>query len=118
MSTKKKKSENKNSFELLDETKEIAGYSCRKALMKNTDGSVFEFFYTDKIISQSQFGNQWKDFKGFPMEYQVPAEGFNLKLTARQVSEEKVSDDMFKVPPGYKLITQEEFSKMMGEGEK
>ncbi len=115
---KEKKSGNDNSFELLNESKEIAGYMCKKAVMKNSDGSSLEIFYTDKILSRSQFGKQWKNFKGFPMEYQVAAEGFNMKLKAIKVSAEKVSDDQFKIPPEYKLMTQEEFSKMLGEEEK
>jgi GLPGLI family protein len=115
---KDKKSGKENDVKLVNETKEIAGYTCSKAIMTDTDGTTFELFYTDKILSRSQFGRQWNNFNGFPMEYQVASEGLNMKLTAKLVSAEKVPDDLFKIPEGYKLMTQEEFSKMLGEGEK
>jgi Domain of unknown function (DUF4412) len=101
-------------FKLVNETKEIAGLVCKKAIMNSGDGDDFEMYYTDAINSKSQFSKQWKDFKGFPMEYVISSSGFNMKMTAKSVSAEKVNDDFFKVPSDYKILTQEEFSKMMG----
>lgn len=101
-------------FSLVDETKVIAGIECKKAIMKNTDGTEFEMFYTDKIDSRSQFSKQWKEFKGFPMEYVITSAGFNMKMTAKTIETEKIDDSMFAIPPDYTVMTQEEFSKMMG----
>ena len=110
---KGKSPDNTKDFELLNEKKEIAGYPCKKAILKNTDGTSFELFYTDFILSESQFAKQWNNFKGFPMEYVIVTSGFNMKLVAKEVSGETVSDTLFTIPPDYKLITQEEFSKML-----
>jgi len=116
--TDEKNSKGKNKemvkdFELVDEKKVIAGYPCKKAILKNSDGTAFDMFYTDNIISESQFAKQWNNFKGFPMEYVIVTSGFNMKLVAKEVSGETVSDTLFTIPPDYKLITQEEFSKML-----
>jgi GLPGLI family protein len=101
-------------FKPVNETKEIAGMVCKKAIMNTGEGEDFTMYYTDAINSKSQFTKQWKDFKGFPMEYVINSSGFNMKMTAKSVSAEKVDDDLFKVPADYKILTQEEFSKMMG----
>jgi len=111
---KDKKSSDEKQFELTKETKVIAGIECKKAIMKNSDGTEFEMYYTETINSKSQFIKQWKDFKGFPMEYSLSASGFNMKMTAKSISKEKVSDELFNIPADYKIMTQEEFAKMLG----
>ncbi len=101
-------------FTLVDETKMIAGVLCKKAIMKNSDGTEFEMYYTETIDSKSQFSKQWRKFKGFPMEYVVTSAGFTMKMTAKTITKEKVADELFKIPADYKIMTQEEFTKMMG----
>ncbi len=82
--------------------------------MKNSDGTEFEMYYTETIDSKSQFSKQWRKFKGFPMEYVVTSAGFTMKMTAKTITKEKVADELFKIPADYKIMTQEEFTKMMG----
>jgi len=111
---KEKSGEGEMKFELVNETKEIAGLLCKKAIMKNNDGTEFEMYYTESIDTKSQFSKQWKNFKGFPMEYVISSGGFNMKMTAKLISKIDVADELFKIPADYKIMTQEEFSKMMG----
>ena|SRR5688572_29976460 len=101
-----------------NETKEIAGYACKKAILTNADGTTIEMFYTENITSSSQFNTQWKSLKGFPLEYTLAVGGMNMKMTAKSVTKEKISDELFKIPSDYKLMTQEEFQKMLGGEEK
>lgn len=120
--TTKKDKNNKSgkslSFELVEETKTIAGYPCKKAILKNADSTSFEMFYTDNILSKSQFTSQWSDFHGFPMEYIISSGGLNMKMTAKRITNESVPDAMFEIPSDYKLMTNEEFTKMMGGEER
>jgi hypothetical protein len=63
---------------------------------------------------------QFKGLNGFPLEYNMTQRGMNLSLSATKVEKQSVSDDTFKVPSGYKLMTQEEMQadiqKNMGGG--
>ncbi len=95
-------------------TKQIAGYTCKRAIITSKDSMSFEIYYTDQIVAMSATSKEWKELKGFPMEYVLNSGGFNMKMTAKTVSSEKVSDELFKVPPDYKIMTEEEFKKMMG----
>lgn len=110
----KSKSKNNVKFSYPAGTKQIAGYTCKKAIVTTSDSVSFEIYYTDQITALSAANNEWKELKGFPMEYVLASGGFNMKMTAKSVSGEKVSDDLFKVPEDYKMMTQEEFRKMMG----
>jgi len=110
----KKEKDDDYKVELVNETKEISGYKCKKAILKNTSGSLIELFYTENISASSQFSSQWKSLKGFPLEYVIDVSGMNMKMTAKSITSEKVSDELFKIPPDYKLMSQEEFKKLLG----
>jgi hypothetical protein len=49
-----------------------------------------------------------------PLEYEMKAErGMKLKMTAKTVSKEKISDSKFDIPSDYKETTLEEMQKEM-----
>lgn len=98
------------------ETKTIAGYLCKKAIIKMKDGSTMNVYHTDKINGGIPEVIGAQDLGGYPLEYTVDQMGFKMTFTARSVTAEKVSDDQFKVPAGYKFVTQEELQKMYGGG--
>ena len=100
-------------IKLTDETKEIAGFECKRALVKSTDDTYLDIYYTDKINVKTPSMVDWKDIKGFPLEYSLNQNGLKMKFTAKSVVSEKVSDDMFEIPTDYKLLTQDEMMKMM-----
>lgn len=114
--SKESAKEGKPSVEQASETKTIAGYVCKKAVIKSSDGSTMVVYHTDKINAGMAEIAGAKDLGGYPMEYTVDQMGFKMTFTAREVTAEKVSDDKFKVPEGYKFVTQEELQKMYGGG--
>jgi GLPGLI family protein len=115
---KRKEKEGKQDYDvkLTDETKEIAGYKCKKAVVTNKDGS-FDLYYTDQIAYKN--GDWVSDFKGidgFPLQYKITNNNLTMQMNAKSVSKEKVEDSMFKIPDDYKPMTSEELQKMYGGG--
>ncbi len=99
----------------VDETKDIAGYNCKKALIKlpgNENEGTLEVYYTDKIMHEDM--NQVKGLKGFPLQYSTNTGQFIMTLTAQSVDKKKVSEEEFVVPEGYEHITFEQFQKSFG----
>lgn len=92
------------------EYKNILGYKCKKAVLKTSERTI-EVWYTDKIEAQH---TDFKNIKGFPLEYLTTQEGMKVKMTATKVESRKVEDSEFNVPDGYTTYTMEELSKMMG----
>jgi hypothetical protein len=109
--------ENKPEVKYTDETKTIAGYTCKKAEIMSKDAEEpMVIWFTDELPA---FNN--KDFKyinGFPMEYQVKNGGITMLMTVTTVSKEKVSDSYFKVPEGYTEKTMQDMESMFGTGGK
>ncbi len=101
-------------IEYTGETREIAGYLCKKAIIKSDGLNDMELFYTDKIKSKSQLGSDLNEINGFPMQYVIDQGGIKMKMTAEHVSVEKISDDLFIIPADYKVITKQEMMQMMG----
>ena len=104
----------------LDETKEIAGYKCKKAEItfkdKAGESHTTAVYYTEEISNQMGSDNrssQFKDLKGMPLEYEIYNERGSMKMTATSVSKEKVPDSKFEIPSGYKEPTLEEMQKEM-----
>jgi hypothetical protein len=114
--SKESAKQGKPSVEQTSETKTIAGYVCKKAVVKLADGSTNVVYYTDKITAGMAEIAGAKDLGGYPMQYTIEQMGFKMTFTAKTVTAEKVSDDKFKVPAGYKFVTQEELQKMYGGG--
>lgn len=109
------------SIKYLDETKEIAGYKCKKAevTLKTKEGKedIVSVFYTDQIPA-SQIKAAYKGLNGFPMEYSLFQGGIKMTFTAKSVSKDPVADTKFDIPKdGYTETTMEEFQntiKSMG----
>jgi GLPGLI family protein len=105
------------------ETKEIAGYMCKKAIIKmKENGSETEtelvVFYTEEIASAkiNEVNPLYKDIPGTMLEYSMNEKGMIMQLTAISVEKEKISDTEFETPEGFKEVTQDELKSMFGGG--
>ena len=97
------------------DVKTIAGYKCYRADVKIKDGDNMVMYITDKITPVgSQLNQQFKDLKGFPLQYQMDNGGLKMTLKASEVSTTVPSSNEFEVPDGYEKMTMEEFQKMAG----
>jgi GLPGLI family protein len=121
-----KKNESANAKEpvivITSETKEIAGFVCKKAEINFGDekskGSPIIVYYTDAIGNNKLFyDNEYRTLPGIPMEFQYKMQGMNMLLTASSVEKGKVSNRDFEVPSDYKEMTPEEIRQMFGGGQ-
>jgi hypothetical protein len=97
----------------LDETRTIAGYSCKKALCinKKTDGKsdTTVVFYTEDLGGDAtNFGdNQLNGLKGFPLEIVSTEHGIKVTVTATEIKKGKVKDTDFLIPADFTELTGE-----------
>jgi len=97
----------------VDETKEIAGYTCKKATItfKNNIKEEFSVYYTNDIkIENSNWCTPFHEIDGVLLEYQVRKYNIEMRLTAKNVIKSVIDDSEFEIPPDYNRITQEEMS--------
>ena len=97
------------------ETKEIAGYSCRKAIGTMPDGKTFEVFYaTDLVPENKQYNRRFVNLKGIPLEFEIITKtGAKTRVIATKVDLYPIPASYFDVPKtGYKEVSQEELKNM------
>lgn len=98
----------------LDETKDIAGYKCKKAELKfEGEDEPTVIWYTEEITDV--YNQQYSGYgiKGAVMEYTVAANGMVMTMTVASISKETVSDDKFVIPEGYELKPYSDMMKGM-----
>lgn len=103
--------------ELVDETKEIAGYSCKKAILRDEDGNENIFWYTEEIeVSKKGQSYLNENVPGYPMQYEINNNGFVMGMTVTEIKEElsKAELKLFNmdIPDGYTEMTMEELQQM------
>lgn len=109
----KKDIEMSPNIEYLEETKTIAGYPCKKAVMKDESGTIsMTIFYTDKISNKAQ--KEFVGLKGFPLQYSTTQQGISMEMIAESVTKQSVPDGSFSKSDGYNDISEADLKKMMG----
>jgi len=112
-------------IEYIDETKAIAGYDCKKAIVtvygKDSKEEKVELWYCDKFDNPNKDGKGrgqmvMKGLKGVPFEYTTGGQGgMKIKMVAKEVSTSAVADSKFELSTeGYKMMTMEELKAMQG----
>lgn len=73
---------------ILNETKKILGYECKKATLQLKDGSKYNLFFTTAIApSVKEFEYQFKDVPGFVLEYDAQENsGKKVWFTASKIN--------------------------------
>lgn len=92
---------------LLNESKTILGYECKKALLTLKDGTVYNVFYAISITpSVKEFEYQFKDVPGFVLEFQVKEQGESIvNYKAVKISLSPVLASKYDIPTsGYRLL--------------
>lgn len=101
-----------------DETKEIAGFKCKKAIITidSHDNETFDIYYTEEIdFDEPNWATQYANIKGVLMEYQVEKYGLCMRMQATRVSYEKIEDESLKMPEGYQFVSRDRMDKEMEE---
>ena len=103
------------------ETKTIAGYTCKKAIVtvksnQSAEQTYDVYFLEDFDVSKFNFGNTLPEVNGLALEFTMPQGPFALKMTARSVKKENIAVSEFVIPTDYKQVTTEELKTMFGGG--
>jgi hypothetical protein len=107
----------KAKVEVTSETKEIAGYTCKKAIVTiEEENQEIIVYYTEELgTSALNFDNpQFKDINGVMLEFEMPNDTFSMHFTAISVEKKNVSESEFTIPEGYQIKTKEELKGMFG----
>ena len=111
----KKEAKKAGEYEIVktNETKNIAGYLCKKAIVTLKDKNQFNVWYTDQIkVSNVNWNNQFKNIDGFLMEFKMDQNsGMSMNMTAKSIAAEKAPEQLFIIPEGYKKMTKDEMIK-------
>lgn len=94
----------------MDETKVIAGFKCKKALLIFEDidiGDVYVFYTDDIKFKDPNWSTPFKDIDGILLEYQMERFDIKMHFTAINVKEQKLDDSDFILPEDYEHISQE-----------
>ena len=107
------------SVELINEKRNIAGYKCKKAVLKNKEGTEIIYWYTKDIEMNTIAQNNMNSLiPGFAMEYEINNNSMNMRFTVSEVIKklDKNSSELFstKIPDGYEEMTMEEFKSLGG----
>lgn len=104
-------------FTMQNETKNIAGYECRKAVAKLSDGSTFTVYFTKELVTENKdYDYQFKTLPGLPLEYESSMGNLKVKYTASKIAFDPVPLQKFVVPAsGYRQLTYQE-SKNLKSG--
>jgi len=105
-----------SNIEYLDETKDILGYMCKKAIMKDDAGNtVMTVFYTKEISNKAQ--KEFVGLDGFPLQYNMTQQNMTMEILATGINKQSVPDTSFEKTDGFKDISQADLQKMiMGGG--
>lgn len=105
---------------LTGETKVIEGYTCKKALITDEEGTISTFWYTEDIRA-AKGGQSYlsEDVPGFPMQFEMNNNGMKMTMTVTKV-ETKISgkpSELFDmtIPTGYTEMSLDQM-KQMGMG--
>ncbi|MEE4256873.1 MAG: hypothetical protein V2I47_07535 [Bacteroidales bacterium] len=109
------------SVDIKDETKEIAGYECTKAVVtvvENGEEMMFTIFFSEEIGSSSlNIDNPYfKDIPGAMLEFEIATGTGTMKMEALSVDKKKLSESEFEVPEGFQEKTSAEIKQMFGGG--
>ncbi|HWB24584.1 MAG TPA: hypothetical protein VG738_03850 [Chitinophagaceae bacterium] len=103
-------------IQYVDETKEIAGYPCKKALVKmpGVDTAVFWYCETLPVVGFGKDAAVLKALKGMPLEYQMNTGQMVMKLTAQKVSTTNIPESTFEISTeGYSPVDDKMLGGMM-----
>lgn len=102
----------------VEDTKWIAGYSCRKAKIAYPTGKKetkhFNIYYTDQIdIEGFTRHTPFQSINGVLMEFQLELYQMPFRLIATEVKRQKITDDAFTIPQDYKAVNKKTLQEII-----
>jgi hypothetical protein len=97
-----------------NETREIAGYKCLKAVGQTRFGAVITVYYTREIIPENrQYEPIFRNLDGLPLEYELTNGNVWIRYRIARINLNPVPVSKFDVPSsGYREMNYEDSKKM------
>jgi len=107
--TQNKKFEGIN-FETTSETKQIAGYNCKKATAILKDGSLLTVYFAPEInINNKEYNPAFKNLPGLPVQYEFENGKLKFQYLLASIDFGPLPISKFDVPKsGYRVMTYDE----------
>lgn len=101
------------------ETKEIAGYPCKKAEIsfgdeKSKADPIIVYFSEDLGSNKLFYDNEYRTLPGIPLEFTYTMQGRSMHMVAKTIEKTRVSSKDLSVPAGYEEMTPEQLRQMFG----
>lgn len=99
------------------ETKQIAGFNCKKVTAKNPkDNSTFDVWITTDISAPTNGMSQlYSKVGGFPIQFTTFQMGQSVSVVLKSISDEKVPAGTFSIPADYDRISLTDLQAMGGK---
>lgn len=99
-----------------NETKEIAGYLCKKAMISysNPELKPSTVFYCEEInFNRPKENSPFDEIPGALMEFQVHFKGLQLNFVAHDVDIKEINEKDFKIPDNYSPTEEGEIDELV-----
>lgn len=98
-------------------TKNIAGYPCYKAVIESlADGQNVktDCWFTKSLPPvNTKSAPEFEQINGFLMQYSSNSGGITTSFKAKMVTAMPVNSELFKIPPQYLVVTENELVKLL-----
>jgi GLPGLI family protein len=94
-------------FQSTNETKKIAGYTCKKTTAQLKDGTSFIIYYTQEIIPfNKEYDPVFKSLPGLPVQYEFYTGALVFRYTLSSINFNTIPSAQFDIPKsGYRVMT-------------
>jgi GLPGLI family protein len=101
-------------FTSTNETKDIAGYSCVKAIGQTRTGTTITVYYTKNLVPETkQYDPIFRTLDGLPLEYELSNGKVKIHYRVSSISFNPVPASKFDIPSsGFREMSYEESKKM------
>ena len=101
-------------FSNTSETKDIAGYSCNKAIGQTHDGTTITVWYTRNLVPETKsYDPIFRSLDGLPLDYELVKGNVRIHYRASSISFNPVPASKFDIPSsGFREMNYEESKKM------
>ncbi|MBN2813197.1 MAG: hypothetical protein JXQ80_03910 [Bacteroidales bacterium] len=99
------------------ETKTIAGFCCKKALVTlPSTGETFSIYYTDEIdLKNANVTNPYKKVKGVLMEFELDLLYLEMRFVAEKFQPIEDTDFAFKINENSKLVSRDQMTSILNK---
>ncbi|HLI93282.1 MAG TPA: hypothetical protein VKU83_06725, partial [Puia sp.] len=97
-----------------NETREIAGYKCMKAVGQSRSGLMITVFYTREIVPENRtYDPLFRNLDGLPLEYELSNGTYRIRYRIARINLNPVPGSKFDTPTsGYREMRYEDSKKM------